>query len=60
MDRAVKIPKKELNELISEYTEMLSSDEEEESKDHNLKPKDEIVSTDTTFTVTLNVCNLFY
>ncbi|CAH1394308.1 unnamed protein product [Nezara viridula] len=36
MDRAVKVTKKELNELMSElfeYTEMLSSDEEEETRD---------------------------
>nr|XP_014283406.1 GON-4-like protein isoform X2 [Halyomorpha halys] len=78
MDRAVKVTKKELNELMSElfeYTEMLSSDDEEETKDDDAgtsKSLDdaETPSTSSSTPISLNgeeaedkkgdVCNEYY
>lgn len=50
MDRAVKVTKKELNELMSElfeYTEMLSSDDEEETKDDDASTSKSLEDTET-------------
>lgn len=68
MDRAVKVTKKELNELMSElfeYTEMLSSDDEEETKDDDASTSKSLEDTETPSTssstpVSLNVSNRLF